>query len=125
MFDLAPDEARLLLGIALMAIGRNRFGSAAKIIAVLERFRPEEPSIAVSKAIALISALKFEDAVRYIDGEALVKFPGSAMLQAFKGMALVRMDRPTDAREPLEAAVASADPAAAQLARDILSGLNG
>lgn len=124
MFDLTPDEAQLLLKIALMAVGRNRFGSAAKILAALERFRPGESSVAVAKAVALISALKFETAVGYIDEEALVKFPDSAMLQAFKGMALIRMGRDVDAREPLGKAVDGKDPVAARLAADLLSGLN-
>ena len=125
MFDLAPEEARLLLKIALMAVGRNRFGSAAKILAVLERFRPAEPSIATSKAVALISAMQFAGAVEFIDGEGLVKFPGNAMLLAFKGMALVRMERLEEAREPLGLAARSADPAAAQLAGDLLKGIGG
>lgn len=124
MFDLTPEEARLLLKIALMAIGRNRFGSAAKVLAAIERFRPGESSVAVAKAIALISALKFDTAVEYIDGEALVKFPDSAMLQAFKGLALIRMGRDGDAREPLERAVDGTDPAASRLAADLLSDLN-
>ncbi len=120
MFDLTPEEARLLLNIALMAIGRNRFKSAAKILAALERFRPDQASLAVTKAIALISALDFAAAVAYIDTEGLVKFPESAMLQAFKGMALLRMGRTDDARLPLKAACAGDDPAAAKLAADLL-----
>jgi len=56
MFDLTADEARLLLSIALMAVGGNRFVSAAKILAVLERFRPDQASVASAKAVALISA---------------------------------------------------------------------
>ena len=120
MFDLTAEEARLLLNVALMAIGRNRFKSAAKILAALERFRPDQASLAVTKAIALISALDFARAVAYIDTEGLVKFPKSAMLQAFKGMALLRMGRADDARLPLEAAQAGDDPAAAKLAADLL-----
>ena len=43
------------------------------------------------------------------------------MLKAFKGMALLRMDRAAEARAPLEeAAGQTADPAAAQLAGDLL-----
>ena len=48
MFDLKPEEAQLLLNVALMAIGSNRFRSAAKILAALERFRPDHPSVAVA-----------------------------------------------------------------------------
>lgn len=120
MFDLTAEEARLLLNVALMATGANRFQSAAKIFAALERFRPDAPSVAVGKAIALISALQFEACVGFIDGEALPRFPGNAMLLAFKGMALVRMNRRQDACEPLEAAAKSDDAAAAQLARGLL-----
>lgn len=125
MFDLAPEEARLLLTIALMAVGRNRFGSAAKILAVLERFRPSEPSIASAKALALISALKFGEAIDYIDGDGLVKFPAQPMLLAFKGMALIRMERRSEAREPLEAALRGTDAVASRLAGDLLKDIGG
>lgn len=123
MFDLKPDEAQLLLNIALMAIGSNRFRSAAKILAALERFRPDHPSVAVAKTVALMSAGDFESAVGYVDGEALVKFPDSAMLKAFKGMALMRLGRMAEARTVLEeAARATDDPAAAKMAGDLLKG---
>ncbi len=121
MFDLTPEEARLLLNIALMATGQNRFQSAAGILAVLERFRPAEPSVASARAVLLVSKLDFQGAVDYLDREAIPRFPGVAMLKAFKGMALLRMERASEARGPLEeAANQTADPAAAQLARDLL-----
>ena len=121
MIDLTPEEARLLLNVALMATGRNRFQSAAKILAALGRFRPKEASVASANAILLISMRDFQGAVDYLDNEAIPRFPGAAMLKAFKGMALLRMDRAMDARQPLEeAANQSADPAAAQLAKDLL-----
>ena len=65
MFDLESEEARLLLNVALMATGQNRFQSAAKILAALERFRPEEASVAVANAILLISEMEFRRAVDY------------------------------------------------------------
>lgn len=121
MFDLRSEEARLLLNVALMATGQNRFRTAAKILAALERFRPNEASIASANAILFISMLDFQGAVDYIDNEALPKFPDNAMLKAFKGMALLRMERTSEARIPLEeAANQSADKAAAQLAKDLL-----
>jgi predicted negative regulator of RcsB-dependent stress response len=44
------------------------------------------------------------------------------MLKTFKGMALIRMGREAEARAPLEeAAKQSADPAAAQMAKDLLA----
>ncbi len=122
MFDLTAEEARLLLNVALMAVGRNRFKSAAKLLAVLDRFRPDQPSVAVAKAIALMSAMQDGAAVAYIDGEALARFPGDPMLLAFKGLALTRMGRGADAREPLEAALRGDDEAAAQLAAGLLNG---
>ena len=122
MLDIAEEEARLLLNVALMATGQNRFQSAAKILAALERFRPHASSLAVAKAILFISMLDFKGAVDYIDGVALPKFPDSAMLKAFKGMALVRMNRADEAAIPLsEAANQTADPAAAQLAKDLMT----
>lgn len=121
MFDLTPEEARLLLTIALMAVGRNRFASAAKILAVLERFRPDQASVACANAIALISALKFQAAVDYIQEVALRHFPDSAMLRAFLGMAFLRMNRKDEAMEILaEAARSADDPAAAKLASDLM-----
>lgn len=122
MFDITPEEARLLLKVALMATGQNRFQSAAKILAALERFRPAEASVAVANAILLISMLDFRGAISYIDDVALPKFPGSAMLKAFKGMALIRLDRKDEALMPLsEAANQTADSAAAQLAKDLMT----
>ena len=123
MFDLKPEEAQLLLNIALMAVGSNRFRSAERILAALERFRPGHPSVAVAKTVALMSEGDFESAVGYVDGEALLKFPGSAMLKAFKGMALIRLGRKAEATPILEeAARATDDPAAAKMAGDLLKG---
>ena len=122
MFDLGSEEAKLLLNVALMATGQNRFQSAGKILAVLGWFRPEEASVAVANAILFISMLDFSGAVDYIDHVALPKFPSSAMLQAFKGMALIRMGRKVEAALPLSmAAGQTADPAAAQLAKDLMT----
>ena len=122
MFDLTPEEARLLLNVALMATGQNRFRSAAKILAVLGRFRPEEASVASANAILFISMLDFQGAVAYLDKDAIPRFPDAAMLKAFKGMALLRMERVAEARISLEeAANQTADPAAAQLAKDLLT----
>ena len=122
MLDLSGEEARLLLNVALMATGQNRFRSAAKILAALGRFRPGEASVASANAILFISMLDFQGAVDYLDREAIPRFPDAPMLKAFKGMALLRMNRPSEARIPLEeSANQSADPAAAQLAKDLLS----
>ncbi len=122
MVDLTPEEARLLLNVAMMATGQNRFRSAAKILAALGRFRPGEPSLASANAILFISMQDFRGAVEYLDREAMPRFPDAAMLKAFKGMALLRMGRTAEARVPLEeAANQSADPAAAQLAKDLLT----
>ena len=122
MFDLSSEEARLLLNVALMATGQNRFQTAAKILAALERFRPQEKAVPEAYAILFISMQDFQDAVDYIDRQALPRFPDSAMLKAFKGMALLRMSRTAEARGPLEeAANQTADPSAAQLAKDMLT----
>ncbi|MBP5285922.1 MAG: hypothetical protein ILO34_07465 [Kiritimatiellae bacterium] len=110
------------MNVALMATGQNRFRSAAKILAALGRFRPEEASVAVANAILFISMTDFQGAVDYIDRDALQKFPSSAMLKAFKGMALLRMNRGAEAMIPLEEAASdTADPAAAQLAKDLMT----
>ena len=122
MFDLSSEEARLLLNVALMATGQNRFQTAAKILTALERFRPQEEAVPEAYAILFISMQDFQGAVDYIDRDALPRFPDAAMLKAFKGMALLRMSRTAEARGPLEeAANQTADPAAAQLAKDLLS----
>ncbi len=122
MFDLAPEEARLLLDVALLATGRNRFQSAAKILAALERFRPAEPSVSAATAILFISMRDFRGAVDYLDRDALPRFPGAPMLLAFKGMALLRMGLLSEAQAPLLAAAnQAADPAASNLAKDLLT----
>ena len=122
MLDIAEEEARLLLNVALMATGQNRFQSAAKILAALGRFRPNEVSVASAYAILFISMLDFQGAVDYLDNDAIPRFPDAAMLKAFKGMALLRMERAAEARASLEeAANQTADPAAAQLAKDLLT----
>ncbi|MBR2488796.1 MAG: hypothetical protein IKB52_06780 [Kiritimatiellae bacterium] len=109
------------MNVALMATGQNRFQSAAKILAALGRFRPGEASVAVANAILFISMKDFQGAVDYIDNDALPRFPSSAMLKAFKGMALLRMNRAAEARIPLEEAASdTVDPAAAQLAKDLM-----
>ena len=119
--DLEPDEARLLLNIALMAIGGNRFQSAETILSALDRFRPDDESLATARAVMMMSAQDFQGAVDFIDRTGLVKHPHSAMLQAFKGMAYLRMERLKEAREPLLAAAnQTADQAAANLAKDLL-----
>ena len=121
MVDLEPNEARLLLNIALLAVGRNRFQSAETILAALERFRPGDVQLASARVVMMMSARDFAGAVEYIDRVGLVKHPDSAMLLAFKGMAYLRMDRSDKAEEPLKlAANQTDDPAAAQLARDLL-----
>ena len=121
MLDITAEEARLLLNVALMATGQNRFQSAAKILAVLGRFRPKEASVAVANAILFISMMDFTGAVEFIDREALPRFPQSAMLKAFRGMALLRMDRRREAMVSLsEAAADESDPAAVQLAKDLM-----
>ncbi|MBQ7235017.1 MAG: hypothetical protein IJS36_06395, partial [Kiritimatiellae bacterium] len=100
------------MNVALMATGQNRFRSAAKILAALERFRPEEASVAVANAILFISMLDFGGAIDYIDRVALPKFPSSAILQALKGIALIRLGRKQEAALPLSAAAEqTADPA--------------
>ena len=122
MLDLESEEAKLLLNVALMATGQNRFRTATRILAALERFRPQEASIASANAILFISMLDFQGAVDYLDREAIPRFPDAPMLKAFKGMALLRMDRRAEALLPLaEAAKQSADPAAAQLAKDLMT----
>lgn len=123
VFDLEADEARLLLSIAMMAVGGNRFRSAAKIFAVLERFRPDSPAIACGKAVALMSALRFAECSEYLEEVALRRFPGNPMLLAFRGMALLRLNRPEDAEAYLRiAAGQTEDPAAAKLAEDLMKG---
>ena len=122
MFELTPEEARLVLNVAMMATGQNRFQSATRILAALAAFRPEEASVASANAILFISMQDFQGAVGYLDHEAIPHFPDAAMLKALKGMALIRMNRMAEACMPLEeAAEQTADPAAAQLAKDLLT----
>ncbi len=121
MFDLLPEEARLLLNVALMATGQNRFKSATTILAALERFRPADPSLDAAKVVLFISMHDFDGAISFIDDVALRRFPDNPMLLALKGMALIRLERTSDAIAPLtQAATQTDDPAAAALARDLI-----
>lgn len=104
-----------------MATGQNRFQSATKILAALERFRPGNESLAVAKVVLMISMHEFGLAVEFIDEVALVAHPGSAMLLAFRGMALMRMDRREEATGSLLVAAAATDVAAANLAKGLLA----
>ena len=98
--------------------------SAARILAVLDRFRPNQASVASAKAVALMSAQRFDEAAEYIDKEALVRFPGNPMLLAFKGLALIRLGDREGSRMPLEEAASQKEDAAArQLAVDMLGDL--
>ncbi len=122
MFDILGPEARLLLEIALMAADLGRFSSAAKILAALEAFRPAHASLAVANAMLLMRRGEMGEAVEYIDRKALPANPGSAMLMAFKGMALLECGRRRDALGALEEAAKSvADPAAAKMAKDLIN----
>ncbi len=122
MFDLEPQEARLLLDIALMATGQNRFESAGVILSALKAYRPQSESLSVAEAILLLSRGATKEALEFIEREQRPdRFPDSVMLSTFKGMALQKANRPQEARLVLtEAAAATRDPAAAQLAQELL-----
>lgn len=122
MFDITSGEARLLLDIALMATGRNRFKSAETILSTLEEFRPCSEQLAVARMILAISKGELQEAVDFADRKGLVDHPGSAMIKAFKGMALLRLERIADAMGVIAQAAAQAeDPVAARLAKDMMT----
>ena len=122
MFDITSGEARLLLDIALMATGRNRFRSAETILASLDEFRPRAEQLAVARMILAISKGELQEAVDFADRKGLVDHPGSAMIKAFKGMALLRLERIADAMGVIAQAAAQAeDPVAARLAKDMMT----
>ena len=85
-FELQPEEARLLLNIAMMATGHNLFRSATNILAALEQFRPDSEQVATAKVVLMLSMKQAELTVEYIRGQALAKWPESGMLKAFLGM---------------------------------------
>jgi predicted Zn-dependent protease len=121
MFDITPEEARLLLDVALMATGGNRFKSAEAILSALEECRPDSEQLAVARMILAISRGDMEGALEFADKKALPEHPGSAMIKVFKGMALLRLGRTVEAADPInEAAAQTDDPAAAQLAKDMM-----
>ena len=121
MFDLTSEEARLLLDVALMAIGGNRFKSAEAILSALEAYRPGSEQLAAARMILAISRGDMEGALEFADRKALPEHPGSAMIKVFKGMALLRLGRTVEAADPInEAAAQTDDPAAAQLAKDMM-----
>ena len=119
-FELQPEEARLLLNIAMMATGHNLFRSATNILAALEQFRPDSEQVATAKVVLMLSMKQAELTVEYIRGQALAKWPESGMLKAFLGMALQQLGQNDEANQALQEAVASSDTAAANLARGLL-----
>jgi predicted Zn-dependent protease len=121
MFDITPEEARLLLDVALMATGGNRFKSAEAILSALEEYRPGSEQLVVARMILAISKGDMEGAIEFADRKALPEHPGSAMIKAFKGMALLRLGRVAEASKPINEAARSDDPAAAQLAKDMMT----
>lgn len=122
MFDLEPNEARLLLDIALMAVGQNRFETATKLLAALKAFRPHAESLAVAETVLLLSRGAPDEAIAFVEREQQPdRFPDSAMLQVFKGLALVKTGRLQEAYAALSEAAAGSDPVAAQMASDLLS----
>ena len=121
MFDITPEEARLLLDVALMATGGNRFKSAEAILSALEEYRPGSEQLAVARMILAISRGDMEGALEFADRKVLPEHPGSAMIKVFKGMALLRLGRTVEAADPInEAAAQTDDPAAAQLSKDMM-----
>ena len=93
-------------------------------MSALERFRPADPSLYSAKTVLYISRGDFAEAIDFVDNVALRRFPGNPMLLVFKGMAWLRRNRNADATIYLrEAAAQTGDPAAAALARDLLSNL--
>ena len=121
MFDITSDEARLLLDIALMATGRNRFKSAEAILSALDEFRPRSEQLAVARMILAISKADLQGAVDFADRIGLIEHPDSPMIKAFKAMALLRLERTAEAMDVLEEVSAQADdPTAAQLAKDMM-----
>lgn len=122
-FDLTKEESQLLLQIGLLAAGQNRFLSATQILMALEAFRQGEESLDCAKAFLCLSQQAFQVGLEYIDGTALPRRPDSGMLQAFRGLALLRLQRNSEANQALQAAIASKDPAAANLANGLLKEL--
>jgi predicted Zn-dependent protease len=104
-----------------MATGRNRFKSAETILASLDEFRPNSEQLAVARMILAISKGDLQGAVDFADGTALLNHPDSAMVKAFKGMALLRLERTAEAMKVMnEVAEQTADPVAARLAKDMM-----
>ncbi len=122
MFDLEPHEARLLLDVAMMAIGQNRFETAAKMLVVLKAYRPKSEPLAIAEVLLLMSRGALEEALTFLEREEQAdRFPESAMLMTFKGLALLKAGRPQEAKAVLErAAVNKQNPVAARMAKDLL-----
>ena len=97
MFDLEPEEARLLLNIAFLAVGRGRYRSAGEILDVLETFRPEREEPLLARAILMINQVALKEAIEYIDSIALPRFPDSTWLKTFRGLALMRLGKNEEA----------------------------
>jgi Flp pilus assembly protein TadD len=87
----------------------------------LDEFRPNAEQLAAARMILAISKGDLQGAVDFADGIALREHPDSAMIKAFKGMALLRLERTAEAMKVMkEAAEQTGDPVAARLAKDMM-----
>ena len=101
MVDLRSDEARVLLDVAVLAIGHGFCSGAAEIISALESVRPGNEQLAVARMVLMLNTHEYEMAVEFADSEGKRRREDSGLIKVFKGLALLRLGRSDDARRCL------------------------
>ncbi len=120
--ELASDEARLLIELALIAIGEGRLAEAKVITDAVDAFRPGDVSVFVARALSELRGNNPHEAVRVLREEGLQRHPESHMLRAFLGMSLQATGYQSQAEEILvQTSEQREDEKAAALARALLS----
>jgi predicted Zn-dependent protease len=120
--ELSAEQIRLLAELGLIAVGEGRLEEAEKIIEAVGAVRPREVAVYIARAMLELRRGQAENAIRLIEQEALQTHPGSPLLQAFLGMALLSAGYAARGRKVLEPVAAGcADERASALARSLLS----
>lgn len=119
--DLFPEEAQLLLRLALVAIGRRRFVAADRLLTALEGIRPGAEPLLVARVVAAFGQQAFGQARALLEVAANRHRGLSPWCQLFYGIALAKTGEGVRARQQWQAVIARGEPdLAVRFARDLL-----
>ena len=102
---LQTEEIKLLTEIGFVAAGRGDVKHATIIFAALQRLRPQRAFAYVGQALALMNALRHDEAAVLLDRAAEhVLASEQAELNVFRGLALQLAGRSSESVRALQAA---------------------